>query len=277
MNRLSTRNLTLSYGRENVIESLDLDLIPGRITALIGRNGSGKSTLLRALARLMKAKEGAALLDGVEIARLSTKEVARRMAVLPQSPTAPEGITVLQLVKQGRFPHQSWRRQWSDEDERAVREAMEATSVTELADRPVDSLSGGQRQRVWIAMTLAQETSTILLDEPTTYLDLAHQIEVLELLRRLHEEAGKTIIMVLHDLNLAARYAHHVVAVHHRTVYAQGSPAEVICPEILRRVFSLLCEVSRDPISGCPLCIPFGTARDDEQPSPATSVATGVR
>lgn len=255
--QLSAKHLTLSYGTHNVIEDLDLDLLPGRFTVLIGSNGCGKSTLLRALARLMKAKHGAVYIDGHAIAKLPTKEVARRLAILPQSHAAPEGITVLQLVKQGRFPHQSWRRQWTEHDERVVWHALEATKTADLAHRPVDSLSGGQRQRVWVAMTLAQETETLLLDEPTTYLDLAHQIEILDLLYTLHKEGNRTIIVVLHDLNLAARYADHIVAIHNHKVYVQGPPEEIMRPEIIQEVFSIRCQIIRDPLSGTPMCVPY--------------------
>ncbi|WPD19419.1 ABC transporter ATP-binding protein [Thermaerobacter composti] len=254
---LESRNLTVGYGREPVIADLDLQIPPGRITALIGRNGCGKSTLLRALARLLRPQAGAVLLDGRAIATLPTREVARRLAILPQSPLAPEGLTVLQLVKQGRYPHQSWLQQWTPDDERHVRQALVWTGLEDLADHPVDALSGGQRQRAWIAMALAQDTPLLLLDEPTTYLDLAHQIEILDLLARLNAHEGRTVVMVLHDLNQAARYAHHLVVVHRGRVHAQGQPAEVLSEALLREVFGIDCRIVPDPVYGTPLCVPY--------------------
>ncbi|GED33240.1 ABC transporter ATP-binding protein [Brevibacillus centrosporus] len=261
MQALETRQLTLSYGDRNIIETLDLNIPRGKITVFIGSNGSGKSTLLRSLARLLKPKEGAILLEGESIAKRSTKEVAKRLAILPQGPTAPEGLTVLQLVKQGRYPYQNWLQQWSEEDEKMVNRALEATQLTALANRPVDSLSGGQRQRAWIAMTLAQGTETILLDEPTTYLDMSHQIEILDLLFELNETEQRTIVMVLHDLNLACRYAHHIVAVHNSTVVAEGSPDDVLTTDLVRTVFDMDCQITLDPLYGTPMCIPYSKSR----------------
>ncbi|HZG18211.1 MAG TPA: ABC transporter ATP-binding protein [Candidatus Bathyarchaeia archaeon] len=261
MQALQTNALTLSYGDRNIIENLDMVVPAGKITVFIGSNGCGKSTLLRSLARLLKPKNGAVLLDGQEISKWPTKEVAKRMAILPQSPIAPEGLTVLQLVKQGRYPYQNWLQQWSEEDEKMVMGALASTRLTELADRPVDSLSGGQRQRAWIAMTLAQGTNTILLDEPTTYLDMTHQIEILDLLFELNEQEGRTIVMVLHDLNLACRYAHHVVAVHDQGIFAQGKPEEIITEDLVRTVFHMDCQITTDPMFGTPMCIPFGKGR----------------
>lgn len=261
MHALETRQLTLSYGERNIIEGLDLTIPRGKITVLIGSNGCGKSTLLRSLARLLKPKGGAILLDGEAIAKRSTKEVAKRLAILPQGPTAPEGLSVLQLVKQGRYPYQTWLQQWSEEDEKMVNRALEATQLTSLANRAVDSLSGGQRQRAWIAMTLAQGTETILLDEPTTYLDMSHQIEILDLLFELNETEQRTIVMVLHDLNLACRYAHHIVAVHDQTVVAEGAPEDVMTQELVRQVFQMECEITSDPLYGTPMCIPYSKSR----------------
>ncbi|MGI6125517.1 MAG: ABC transporter ATP-binding protein [Planifilum sp.] len=258
MNGLETKALTLAYGERVVIEGLDHVFPKGKITVLIGANGSGKSTLLRSLARLLKPRDGAVLLDGKAISTMSTKAVARKMAILPQSPECPEGLTVFQLVKQGRYPYQNLLQQWSAEDERAVKKALKTTRLEQFMDRPVDSLSGGQRQRVWIAMVLAQETDTILLDEPTTYLDLAHQIDILDLLYALNRNEGRTIIMVLHDLNLSVRYADNVVVVHDKTVYAHGKPEEVITPELVQKVFGLECLIMPDPVYGKPLCIPCG-------------------
>jgi iron complex transport system ATP-binding protein len=258
---LEASALTLGYGESVIIEDLNLQIPKGEITVFIGGNGCGKSTLLRSLARLLKPKTGSIILDGTTIQKMQTKEIAKQLAILPQGPEAPEGLTVLQLVKQGRYPYQNWLKQWSEEDERKVNEALEATQMTELAERQVDSLSGGQRQRAWIAMTLAQDTDTILLDEPTTYLDMTHQIEILDLLFELNEKENRTIVMVLHDLNLACRYAHHIVAVQNKTIYAQGKPEDVITCNLVRDVFRMECQVTNDPIFGTPLCIPYGKGR----------------
>lgn len=258
---LQTKDLTLSYGERTIIDELNIDIPQGEISVFIGGNGCGKSTLLRSIARLLKPKQGSVLLDGEAISRLSTKEVARKMAILPQSPTAPEGLTVLQLVKQGRYPHQTWLKQWSQKDEELVQDALKATKMEELQHRKVDELSGGQRQRAWIALTLAQDTDIILLDEPTTYLDMTHQIEILDLLFELNEKEQRTIVMVLHDLNLACRYAHNIVAIRDKKIYAQGKPEEVISCELVKHVFDMDCQVSRDPLFGTPLCIPFGKGR----------------
>ncbi|MCQ6562457.1 ABC transporter ATP-binding protein [Paenibacillus mendelii] len=258
MSTLKASKLTLSYGGTNIFEDLNLTIPEGKISVFIGSNGCGKSTLLRAMARLLKPQNGSVILNGEDIARLSTKEVAKQLAILPQGPTAPEGLTVLQLVKQGRYPYQSWLQQWSKEDERCVQQALHATGMTELAERTVDSLSGGQRQRAWIAMTLAQDTDTILLDEPTTYLDLTHQIEVLDLLFELNQNERRTIVMVLHDINLACRYAHHIVAIRNQAVFAQGQPEHIINSELIEEVFHLQSRIIPDPIYGTPLCIPQG-------------------
>lgn len=261
MSAISTETLSLGYGETVIIDELDVAIPKGEITVLIGSNGCGKSTLLRSLARLMKPRGGSVLLEGKAIAKLPTKEVARELAILPQSPSAPEGLTVHQLVKQGRYPYQSWLKQWSKEDEDAVTKALKATKLEEMADRPVDSLSGGQRQRAWIAMTLAQDTDIILLDEPTTYLDMTHQIEILDLLFELNEKEKRTIVMVLHDLNLACRYAHYLVAIKDKQIYAEGRPEEVITCELVQQVFAMNCQVTQDPLFGTPLCIPHGRGR----------------
>ncbi|WP_047983414.1 ABC transporter ATP-binding protein [Ornithinibacillus californiensis] len=261
MDAISTNSLTLGYGEENIIQELDLAIPKGKITVFIGSNGCGKSTLLRSLARLLKPKSGSIVLDGHDIAHTPTKKIARNLAILPQSPSAPEGLTVLQLVKQGRYPYQNWLQQWSEKDEKAVKNALNVTGMADLADRKVDSLSGGQRQRAWIAMTLAQETDTILLDEPTTYLDMTHQIDILDLLYDLNQTEQRTIVMVLHDLNLACRYADHIVAIQDKKIYKQGNPDEIITPELMHRVFGLQCQVTCDPICGTPLCIPFSKGR----------------
>jgi iron complex transport system ATP-binding protein len=261
LSAIETKNLTLTYGESTIIEELSLHIPKGEITVFIGGNGCGKSTLLRSIARLLKPKTGSILLDGTFISSMSTKEVAKKMAILPQSPIAPEGLTVLQLVKQGRYPYQSWLKQWTKEDEEKVNNALKATGVEELKDRTVDSLSGGQRQRAWIAMTLAQDTDVILLDEPTTYLDMTHQIEILDLLFDLNEKENRTIVMVLHDINLACRYAHNIVAIKNRTIYAQGKPEDVINCSLVKNVFDMDCEVTMDPLFGTPLCIPYGKGR----------------
>ncbi|MBE4906892.1 ABC transporter ATP-binding protein [Bacillus luteolus] len=261
MHALETNGLTLSYGETLIIDDLHLQIPQGEITVFIGGNGCGKSTLLRSMARLLKPQEGSILLEGEAIAKLATKEVAKKLAILPQGPVAPEGLSVLQLVKQGRYPYQNWFKQWTEHDEKMVNDALEATGMKEFAERPVDSLSGGQRQRAWIAMTLAQETDVILLDEPTTYLDMTHQIEILDLLFELNEKEKRTIVMVLHDLNLACRYAHHIVAIKDKKIYAQGKPEHVINCNLVKDVFAMNCEVTIDPLFGTPLCIPHGKGR----------------
>jgi iron complex transport system ATP-binding protein len=227
------------------------------MTALIGPNGCGKSTLLRGLSRLLKPADGSVYLDGRDIHAMKSKDLARQLGILPQAPVAPEGLTVHELVAQGRYPHQNWFQQWSAHDERIVAEALEMTNLTLFTDRPVDTLSGGQRQRAWIAMALAQQTDILLLDEPTTYLDLAHQIDVLDLLVELNEH-GRTIVMVLHDLNQAARYAERIVALRGGQIVAQGRPDQVIIPENILQVFGLEAEVIVDPVTGSPLCVPIG-------------------
>lgn len=258
---IATEKLTLSYGDTIIINELDLKIPKGEITVFIGGNGCGKSTLLRSIARLLKPQTGSILLEGDAISKLSTKEIARKMAILPQAPVAPEGLTVLQLVKQGRYPYQTWLKQWSEEDEAKVTDALRATGIEQLKDRNVDSLSGGQRQRAWIAMTLAQDTDIILLDEPTTYLDMTHQIEILDLLFELNEKEGRTILMVLHDLNLACRYAHNIVAIKDTKIFDQGKPEVVVNCSLVKNVFGMDCQVTIDPLFGTPLCIPFGKGR----------------
>lgn len=257
MTTIQAESLTLAYGETEIIEGLTLTIPTGRITVLVGPNGCGKSTLLRGLARLLKPRGGTVLLDGDSIHRLPTKELAKRMGVLPQNPQAPEGLTVYELAAQGRYPHQRWFQQWSEEDERLTREALAITSMLDLADRPLDTLSGGQRQRAWVAMALAQQTETLLLDEPTTFLDLAYQMELLDLLEELNEQ-GRTIVMVLHDLNQACRYADYLVAMRGGAVVATGMPHEVITEETVQRVFSLDARIVPDPVTGTPLCIPVG-------------------
>lgn len=253
--------MTLSYGEAPIIDNLDMEIRKGEITVLVGANGCGKSTLLRSLARLLKPRNGSVLLDGKAISRLPTKEVAKNLAILPQGPVAPEGLTVLQLVKQGRYPYQSWLNQWSEKDEEMVGRALKATGMAEMAEKTVDSLSGGQRQRAWIAMTLAQETDIILLDEPTTYLDMTHQIEILDLLYDLNKKEKRTIVMVLHDINLACRYADNIIAIQNQRIYCQGKPEEVVTCEMIRDVFAMKCDIIHDPLFGTPMCIPHGKGR----------------
>ncbi|MFI7248603.1 ABC transporter ATP-binding protein [Micromonospora chalcea] len=265
---LSTRDLVVGYEGRTVLDGLDLDLPADTFTVIVGPNACGKSTLLRTMARLLTPRRGAVLLDGAAIRDLPTRDVARRLGVLPQSPLVPEGITVADLVGRGRQPYQRWWRQWSAEDGRAVEEAMRLADVAGLADRAVDTLSGGQRQRVWIAMTLAQDTEALLLDEPTTYLDLAHQVEVLDLLHRLRAERGRTVVAVLHDLNQAARYAGHLIAMRDGAVVAAGEPREILTADLVRDVFGLDCVVVPCPVSGAPLVVPALT-----QPARAETAA----
>jgi iron complex transport system ATP-binding protein len=257
--RLVAENLTLGYGDRVIVEGLDVEIPTGVITTVIGPNGCGKSTMLRALGRLLKPRAGTVLLDGKAIGTMRTKEVARTLGMLPQSPVAPEGLTVADLVARGRHPHQSWIRQWSSDDEGEVARALALTGVADLADRPVDQLSGGQRQRAWISMALAQGTDILLLDEPTTYLDLSHSVEVLDLVDRMHEEMGRTVIMVLHDLNLAVRYSDHLIVMSQGRIVASGSPQDVVSSELLDEVFGLEAAVIDDPVSDRPLIVPIGT------------------
>lgn len=255
---LSAESLTLAYGDRTIVDGLDLRVPPGRITAIVGANGCGKSTLLRALARLIPARAGRVVLDGKTLHSRPTKEVARTLGLLPQAPIAPEGIVVADLVSRGRHPHQKLLARLSTHDYEVVARALAATGTAEFADRSVDELSGGQRQRVWIAMALAQETDILLLDEPTTFLDLAHQVEVLDLLTDLNRDRGTTIVMVLHDMNLAARYADHLFAMRGGRIVASGPPSGVMTGELIRDVFDLDAVVVSDPVSGTPMVLPRG-------------------
>ncbi|MEU4088380.1 ABC transporter ATP-binding protein [Streptomyces aureus] len=255
---LRASGLRLAYDSRLVVDGLDLVVPPGRITAIVGANACGKSTLLRALARLMSPLSGTVQLDGHALHSMPSRELAQRLGILPQSPVAPEGLTVVDLVSRGRSPHQTWWRQWSRADEEAVRQALAATGMTDLAGRPVDELSGGQRQRAWIAMAVAQGTEVLLLDEPTTYLDLAHQIDVLDLVTDLNRSKQRTVVMVLHDLNQACRYADHVVAMKSGRIAAEGAPGEVITVKTVEEVFDLNCQITTDPVSNTPLVIPMG-------------------
>ena len=264
---LAAENLSLGYGERRIVTDLTVEVPTGRVTMIIGANGSGKSTLLRGLARLLAPISGRVLLDGTSINAIPSKDVAKVMGLLPQAPLAPEGITVADLVGRGRYPHQGWFRRWSDEDDRAVGEALTATGTAELADRPIEDMSGGQRQRVWIAMALAQETDLLLLDEPTTYLDLTHQVEVLDLLTDLNRRRGTTIVIVMHDLNLACRYADHLIAMREGQITRQGRPGEVITAATMQDVFGLSASIVADPISGTPTIVPIGRHHCDPRPT----------
>jgi iron complex transport system ATP-binding protein len=255
---LEARGITYGYHGRPVGTGLDLRIPDRSFTVVVGPNACGKSTLLRALSRLLRPTAGQVLLDGRDIATYPSKQVARRLGLLPQTSLAPDGITVTDLVARGRFPYQSAIRQWSREDEQAVRDALAATRTTDLGGRLVDELSGGQRQRVWVAMVLAQQTPLLLLDEPTTFLDIAHQIELLELFGELNADHGHTIVAVLHDLNHAARYASHLVAMRDGGVVAQGSPNHILTEDLVREVFDLPCRVIEDPVTGTPLVLPDG-------------------
>lgn len=257
---LRGERLRLAYDDTTVVDGLTVEIPPGQITVIVGANACGKSTLLRGLARLLKPKAGVVHLDGHDIHRLPTKDVARRLGILPQQPIAPEGLTVADLVARGRAPHQGWFTQWSAADEAAVVAALDATGTLDLATRPVDDLSGGQRQRAWIAMALAQGTPLMLLDEPTTFLDLAHQVEVLDLLGELNEREGRTIVLVLHDLNQACRHADHLIAMRDGAIVAQGRPDAVVTADLVKTVFGLAVRVIPDPESGTPLVIPRARA-----------------
>jgi iron complex transport system ATP-binding protein len=250
------KGLTLTYDAVVVAENLDVLIPRGELTMIIGPNGCGKSTLLKALARMLRPSRGSVLLDGADIHSEPTKAVARRLGLLPQSPVAPEGITVADLVSRGRYPYQQLLRQWSRDDEIIVNEAMAATDVLEYSQRSVDELSGGERQRVWLAMVLAQQTNTLLLDEPTTYLDLSHQLDVLELCAHIKETRAMTVVVVIHELNLAIRYADHLIVMKDGRIQAVGTPAEVVTEELIEDTFSLPCRIVDDPESGKPLVIP---------------------
>lgn len=256
---LEATGLTSGYGATTIVDGVDIALPPGRISVIVGANACGKSTLLKTLSRLLPASAGSVVLDGKRIDQMPTKELARTLGLLPQQPIAPEGIAVADLVGRGRHPHQKLFRTWTAEDERAVTEALAVTGVTELADRPVDELSGGQRQRVWLAMILAQETSLLLLDEPTTYLDIAHQIELLELLSALNRDKGHTVVAVLHDLNHACRYGTHIIAMSEGRIVAQGAPRDIVTAELVEAVFGLPCMIIPDPLAGTPMVIPRGS------------------
>lgn len=256
-NRLQARDITIGYDKRVISESLSVQIPDGAFTVIVGPNACGKSTLLRALSRLLTPTSGSVLLDGKAINSYPAKEVARKLGLLPQTSIAPDGIRVADLVARGRYPHQKLIRQWSNDDETAVVDAMEATGVTELSGRLVDELSGGQRQRVWVAMVLAQQTPLMLLDEPTTFLDIAYQIELLELCSHLNRNQGHTLVAVLHDLNHACRYADHIIVMKDGRIVAEGRPTEIVTAELVGDVFGLPCRIIDDPESHTPLIIPL--------------------
>ncbi|MFP1744934.1 ABC transporter ATP-binding protein [Lonsdalea quercina] len=255
---LHAAHLTLGYDHKIIADDLNVTIPSHQFSVIVGPNACGKSTLLRALCRLLKPLAGEVLLDGKNIHAIPTKALARQIGLLPQHAIVPDNITVADLVARGRYPHQSLLRQWSEGDQEAVEQAMQATNVSELADRSVDELSGGQRQRVWIAMVLAQQTPLLLLDEPTTWLDIAHQIDLLDLFRELNQQRGHTLVAVLHDLNQACRYADHLIVMQSGRVMAQGAPADIVTADLVRDVFGMACVIIDDPVSHTPLIVPCG-------------------
>jgi len=259
--RLVAQDIIAGYDSRPVLDRIALGIPDGKVTALIGPNGCGKSTLLKALSRVLPIESGAALLDGKDIHKLPTREVAGKLGLLPQGPVTPEGLTARELVAQGRFPHQSLLRQWSSDDEEAVNEAMDTANIIEFADRPVDSLSGGQRQRCWIAMVLAQQTDIILLDEPTTFLDLKVQVDLMDLLSGLAHIGGRTLVIVLHELSLAAAYADHLVMMYEGKIVHAGAPADIFTADTIKQVFDLNAKVIHDPESGHLVCVPLGNGQ----------------
>lgn len=258
--RLEARELSLAHRQTPVIKHLDLSLPPGQVTAIVGPNGCGKSTLLNGLARVHAPAGGVVLLDGNDIHHQPSREVARRLALLPQDNSAPEGLTVTDLIRFGRQPHQGWLRRWSADDQAVLDEALAAADLAGLADRPLDTLSGGQRQRAWIAMSIAQQTPLLLLDEPTSALDLGHQIEVFELIRQLASQ-GKTVVMVVHDLVSACRYADHLIAMADGAIQARGTPADILTPGLIERLYGVHCDVIHDPVNGAPMLVNLRKAR----------------
>lgn len=264
MNSLSTEQLGIGYGDRVIVEDLNISIPKGKITTLIGPNGCGKSTILKTMSRIMRSHAGAVYLNGKAIHKMSTKDIAKDMAILPQTPEAPSGLTVYELVSYGRFPHQSGFGRLNDEDRQIIKWALEETGMAEFADRPIEALSGGQRQRVWIAMALAQGTELLLLDEPTTYLDLAHQLEILQLLDRLNKEQGRTILMVIHDLNHAARFSHYMIALKKGTVIREGTALEVMTPDILKQVFQIDAEIVTDPRTNKPVCLTYDLIKNEK-------------
>lgn len=266
MNSITTEKLDIAYDDALIVKALNMDIPHGKITSIIGPNGCGKSTVLKALGRILKPKTGLVYLSGDDIRKLSTKEIAKKMAILPQTPTAPSGLTVSELVAYGRFPHQRGFGKITPEDKKIIEWALSVTKLTEFEHREVDTLSGGQRQRVWIAMALAQQTDLILLDEPTTYLDLAHQLEVLELLYDLNRKQGVTIVMVLHDLNLAARFSDYMIAIRSGKIIRHGSAQEVMTPEVLKDAFSIDAQIVCEPQTGLPVCLTYNLLKKESPP-----------
>lgn len=270
MPAVHTKEVSIAYADQLIVDNLTLAIPERRMTALVGANGSGKSTILKTIARILKPKRGSVYLDGKAIHQQSTKAVAKQLAILPQNPVAPDGLTVYELISYGRFPHQKGFGTLSGEDYQVIDWAIEVTGMGDFAERTMDALSGGQRQRAWIAMALAQETEVILLDEPTTFLDMAHQLEVLNLLKKLNEEQQRTIIMVVHDLNHATRFAHHMVAIKSGKVIAEGETRKVMTKEMLREVFGIEADILPDPRTGVPLCLPYELAPDTPVKQKAT-------
>jgi len=268
MTNLYTEKLSLAYESKLIVEDLNIEIPIGKITALVGANGSGKSTILKSMARILKPKDGSVFLDGKAIHKQSTKKIAQQLAILPQNPEAPSGLTVRELVSYGRFPYQKGFGKLKNDDREMIEWALSVTTLTEFEDRSVDSLSGGQRQRAWIAMALAQGTDILLLDEPTTFLDMAHQFEVLHLLKKLNEKENRTIIMVVHDLNHASGFAHHMVSIKSGKVVKEGNPSKVMTPPVLEEVFGIKADIIPDPRTGIPLCIPYGLLNDNEEYNP---------
>ncbi len=264
MKSIETKNLDIAYDDTLIVKELNMQIPEGKITSIIGANGCGKSTILKAVGRILKPKKGVVHLSGQDISKLPTKEIAKKMAILPQTPTAPSGLTVGELVAYGRFPHQKGFGNLTEEDKRIVKWALTATKLSEFERKEVDALSGGQRQRVWIAMALAQQTDLILLDEPTTYLDLAHQLEVLKLLYELNRNQKCTIVMVLHDLNLAARFSDYIIAIQKGDIIKHGAPEEVMTPEVLRKTFNINADVVIEPKSNRPVCITYDIVDENE-------------
>lgn len=278
MPHLFTEHLNIAYEERLIVEDLNITIPEGKITALVGSNGSGKSTILKTMARIMKPQKGAVVLDGRSLHKQSTREVAKQLAILPQNPTAPDGLTVKELVSYGRFPHQKGFGSLSREDHEMIQWAIQVTGMTQFVDHPVDQLSGGQRQRAWIAMALAQGTDLLFLDEPTTFLDMAHQLEVLKLLEKLNQEQQRTIVMVVHDLNHASRFAQHMVAIKAGKVASSGSPVDVITPDIMREVFGIEADIVTDPRTGLPLCLPYELAGQAYSSGPSKpSIAATVK
>ncbi|MGO5091422.1 ABC transporter ATP-binding protein [Clostridium sp. LCP25S3_F10] len=276
MKSIETKNLDIAYEDTLIVKELNMQIPKGKITSIIGANGCGKSTILKAVGRILKPKNGLVHLNGQDISKLSTKEIAKKMAILPQNPTAPSGLTVSELVAYGRFPHQKGFGNLTKEDKKIVKWALDATKLSEFESREVDTLSGGQRQRVWIAMALAQQTDLILLDEPTTYLDLAHQLEVLKLLYELNRNQKCTIVMVLHDLNLAARFSDYIIAIQKGAIIKYGNPEEVMTPEVLKKTFNINADIVIEPKSNRPVCITYDIIDENEGVQLKEKEAVGI-